>query len=554
MKSDKDLFNISSGSRVTLRNILAGVTISAAVLSVFPNYVLGRNVGSRREWKPTFKSGGDIFEVSGSTYAWEVHDEGVERVLDNMQEMAAVNSVYLIALMHHEPRPLTSDVFAHNPVREKWYAEDSRVYWHPDRSLYGRIKPDLSDHEWLSRTDWLKVVIDAAHRRGMKAGVEISHTTIDRTTIEKQYPECMQRTIQGKPIKRFYICLNNPDVQTYTLALFEDLAKNYDVDYIQTCMRPFGPGNASSGGCFCDSCVKAAGAAGFDLAGAIRVLKDDPQAQPQLNQWLKFRRQSVTQFYKRLHERIKAANPRVDFRLNTCWRTPESMGMYLHDLRPYLDSVRVMEYTEQRGDLSIMQRKHDWLTNVRAQIGNDMPLLSAVAVRPKAFPEIIRKGVNMAVDCGVEGITLGHYDGSTFSMLRAVREGLFQAGVKGVRPVIGTEIETMELDGFEKTTFLYEPCVLTSGKGTARFVFDRPSGTYDLRISCSHKDRGGRLRLYVEGAEKDNWQLHTDNPYWRIRTVKGIPIKRGDEIRLIAAANPNGKVYLDHIETIAGTN
>jgi hypothetical protein len=55
----------------------------------------------------------------------------------------------------------------------------------------------------------------------------------------------------------------------------------------------------------------------------------------------------------------------------------------------------------------------------------------------------------------------------------------------------------------------------------------------------------------VEGVEKDNWQLHSDNPYWRVRTVKGVPIKRGDEIRLIAAANPNGEVYLDHIETIA---
>lgn len=48
--------------------------------------------------------------------------------------------------------------------------------WHPDRSLYGRIKPMLSEHKWLRGTDWLNVVIDAAHKRKMKVGVEISHT------------------------------------------------------------------------------------------------------------------------------------------------------------------------------------------------------------------------------------------------------------------------------------------------------------------------------------------------------------------------------------------
>jgi hypothetical protein len=37
------------------------------------------------------------FEVDGSTYAWEVHDEGIDRILDNMTSMAGINTVYLIA-------------------------------------------------------------------------------------------------------------------------------------------------------------------------------------------------------------------------------------------------------------------------------------------------------------------------------------------------------------------------------------------------------------------------------------------------------------------------
>src|ERR1017187_5986090 len=55
------------------------------------------------------------FEVEAALYAWDLHDEGVEQVLDNVQEMAAVNSVYIIGLMHPERRPETSATYPHNP-------------------------------------------------------------------------------------------------------------------------------------------------------------------------------------------------------------------------------------------------------------------------------------------------------------------------------------------------------------------------------------------------------------------------------------------------------
>ena len=202
------------------------------------------------------------FEVSASLYAWELHDEGVEKILDNLQQMAAVNSVYLIALMHYEKRPLTSDVFPHNPVRKTWQAEDSRVYWHPDPSRYGRIKPRLSDYDWLSRTDWLRVLVEAARKRGLETGVEISHTVLDAERGKGEFIDCVQRNIRGQPRvlwgRSFPVCLNNPDVRRYVLSLFSELTARYDVDYLQTCMLPFMPGDAATAGCFCGACLQAA--------------------------------------------------------------------------------------------------------------------------------------------------------------------------------------------------------------------------------------------------------------------------------------------------------
>ncbi len=102
-------------------------------------------------------------------------------------------------------------------------------------------------------------------------------------------------------------------------------------------------------------------------------------------------------------------------------------------LAPHLDSVRVCDYSEQTGDPAAIEGKRRWLKEVRRDNGSRLPLLSAVAVRPKATPELIREGVRVAVECGVNGITLGHHDGAEFPMLRAVREALATAPIRKER-------------------------------------------------------------------------------------------------------------------------
>jgi len=73
-----------------------------------------------------------VKEISASLYPWDLVDEGIERILDNLQEMTGCNSVYLIALMHQEKRPLTDFFYPHDPVRKRHFVEDSRAYWIPD--------------------------------------------------------------------------------------------------------------------------------------------------------------------------------------------------------------------------------------------------------------------------------------------------------------------------------------------------------------------------------------------------------------------------------------
>jgi hypothetical protein len=213
------------------------------------------------------------------------------------------------------------------------------------------------------------------------------------------------------------------------LNLFTELAARYDVDYLQTAQIPFMPGGAEKGGCFCDSCLEAAQREGFDLAQARQALQQNPHAQPALGQWQEFRRNSMVRYYKMMHEGIHSLRREADLRFNDCFPQPSDWGLDFTLLKPHLDSVRVCDYSEQRGDPALMQNKRGWLTREREAMGKDFPMLSAVAVRPKATPELIREGVGIAVECGMNGIALGHYDGAEFPMLRAIREGMAEAKV-----------------------------------------------------------------------------------------------------------------------------
>jgi hypothetical protein len=491
------------------------------------------------------------FEVDGSTYPWEVHDEGISLILDNMTSMAGINAVYMIAVMHKEHRPYQSPEFLHNPVRTTWDAEDSRAYFTPDMSLYGRIKPVLSGFSWLSETNWLKIVIDSAHARGLKAGAEVSHTYLPVEYLRSN-PELQQRDINNKALDR--PCTNNPDVREYLLALFGDLSKNYNADFVQTCMWLFFPGNPEKGGsCFCESCQKEALASGFDLAAAIPILKDNPNAQPQLDQWLKFRRASTVKIYSLISDRIHKYNPKIDFRLNEIYpfsgTNVNSTGLYLEDLKKIINSLVIQEHTEQKGYANTLRKS--WLALDRSLLGPGVPLLSGIPTRMASTPELIKNAIQVSIEGGVTGIAVKHYDGSPYSLLRAVRNGLNTAGVSGFAPHLGFEVENMTLTGYSKDTYKNEQCVQTSATGTATSIFNNPSGTYNVIISYADEKNGqGSLTLYVANRQRATFKLTEDVGVWRRKTLDNIKIKNGDEIKIVGLANGSEAARVDYIEFI----
>jgi hypothetical protein len=414
-------------------------------------------------------------EVAASLYPWDLMDEGVERILDTLQEHARCNSTYLVALMHDEKRPLTDFYYPHNPKRLVYWPEDSRAYWHPDQDFYKncRIQPRLSDRPELRGTDWLQRLIDASRKRNMYTGAELSHTWIDKERLGNDFPDVVQKDVYGQPISDRIgppICFNHPDVRAYGIALYTDLVSNYDIDMVQTCIMGLAPGpyarndnelerlfGLAQGGCFCEHCQQRAKDIGLDWKGILERLRwiaegygnlNGPAATelallkasstsiaallmdtPELYEWLKFRINSLTSFYAEIHKACHACRNDIDVRLNHWTLYPELSGMDLKALSPYLDSIRSSDYCEQSGDPLRLEWKRKYLHSIRRAIGIDKYFLSAISPRPRATPELVKAGIITSAQCGANALTIGHYDGAWLNCLKAIRDGLDEAGI-----------------------------------------------------------------------------------------------------------------------------
>ena len=425
-----------------------------------------------------------IKEVASSLYPWDLADQTVERCVDNVVEHACVNSVYLVGIMHKEKRPLTSLFYTLNAKRKFYIPEDSRIYYHMDEKNFANtpMKPLYSERDFLKGTDWLDVLTKYGRKKGLKTGIEISHTFFDSDVAMEKFPDVFQKNYEGKQLVRFF-CSNNPKVREYMRAIFYDSVKNHDVDFIQTCLMLFQDGRpipmpwftqeafpeslvgkilgTVNGGCFCEHCRAKAKTLGYDWEGMMKdvgylytvanatthgsieyvndlhtLLAGDLTEGglliefPGLYQWLAFRVECVTGLLKDIYEGVKDANPKVDFRYNNYLRTPEYAGLDYRKAAPYLTSVRDSDYSEQTGAKDNFKRKRTTIMKIRNGIGPDKDIIAAFAPRPNSTPELIKQSIKVLSTIGIDGLSLGHYDGSTIELLEAVKQGMQEAGME----------------------------------------------------------------------------------------------------------------------------
>ena len=230
-------------------------------------------------------------------------DEGTERVLDNFQSFASINTVFLATFTYGRGiggRQLRGSALPDHGKQEYddnfrggQFATPHRQYYR-DTTIVPEKAPDHGDYDVLAD------VLPAAHKRGMKVICwfeDVIGANVPGSDAAREV------TLTGRPST--FVCSRNPNTRHFWLGMVEDYLRSYDVDGLMWGSERQGPlGNAlvanhagvgAGGGiaCFCQYCIAAAKTAGIDVerakegyrqlaawAGGVRGANNQPGVRP----------------------------------------------------------------------------------------------------------------------------------------------------------------------------------------------------------------------------------------------------------------------------------
>ena len=196
-------------------------------------------------------------------------DEGTDKVLDNLQELGAVNTLFLATFTYG--RGIAGRQVPGQPLPDHGKQEyDTATFRggnfatpHPQYYRNTSIAPEKArDH---GSYDVIADVLPAAHRRNMKVICWFEDViAADVPGFDKA-----REVVLAGPASSF-ACSRNPNTRHFWLGLVEDYLRSYDVDGLMWGSERQGPlgnvlganhGGAGAGGraaCFCQYCTEAA--------------------------------------------------------------------------------------------------------------------------------------------------------------------------------------------------------------------------------------------------------------------------------------------------------
>ena len=216
-------------------------------------------------------------------YPWDLLDEGIDTVLDRLQQRAGIDTVYLTSWYH-------SGMFflPHNPKRKTYFPEPGALYFAPGE-WHGRsaIAPPVSG----LTGDWdgfWHAVRDGCDARGMQLSSWMP--VLHNSGAGRRYPQFTVHNAWGDPITHS-LCPSHEEVRELVVDVVGDVADSGLFDRILLESIEYLPLHhgyhhevigveigATLGFllslCFCDACRARTRAAGVDADGLRSWLRD----------------------------------------------------------------------------------------------------------------------------------------------------------------------------------------------------------------------------------------------------------------------------------------
>lgn len=324
-------------------------------------------------------------------------DEGIGQVLDQLQNLGGVNTLFLANFTY--TRGTGGRQVPGYPLPDHGkqdydldFVGGNYAAAHPE--YYRKTIFQPNDFRAKEHGDWdMMEVLPEAKRRGMKAycwmeessGLSQAQTIPNYATVLEQDP----RGIKGnRP------CFNHPDYRNWHLGLIEDYVKTYDVDGIAWCSERQGPMGNMFGGpwssgevtCFCEHCRAKAKEKGIHIDRARRgylELKDFVAKArrnvrptdgyfvtfwrlllqyPELLAWESLWHEGQRQFFREVYGTAKAINREVQvgwhvFHLNSFspfYRATQDLA----EMSYYSDFIKLVAYNNCVGARFASYMKH----------------------------------------------------------------------------------------------------------------------------------------------------------------------------------------------------
>ena len=203
-------------------------------------------------------------------------DEGTDRVLDALREMASINTLFVATFTYG--RGIAGRQLPNQPLPDHGRQEyDTSTFRggnyatpHPQYYRDTAIAPEHApDH---GPYDVLADVLPKAHARGMKVIAWFEDVIAGDVP---GFDRAREVVLTGQPST--FACSRNPHTRHFWLGLVEDYLRSYDVDGLMWGSERQGPvgnvlgtnhGGAGAGGrvaCFCQYCVEAAKKDGINV-------------------------------------------------------------------------------------------------------------------------------------------------------------------------------------------------------------------------------------------------------------------------------------------------
>ena len=308
-------------------------------------------------------------------------DEGENQVLDNVQELAGVNTIFIPVFAYNRGLAgrgyLSGDKQFHAITPDHGNVNYSPDYFHggyyatPHMKYYnntsfkGHRAPEFGDY------DVLAAVLGKAKKRGITTVAMMADNFKSHMPNSKTL---MQIDMNGK--RRGMVCFNSPDFQGFLMGLVEDCVRSYDIDALLWRSEKTGPlmevlglshstGKGGNAGCFCEFCKGRAKKMGIDakraLAGyeelrtyiqnsarGIRPMDGFYVAfwrillnYPEILQWQRLFQESLKDTYRSINKKVRSIKPDMP----TGWGF-SSQQIYSHMFRADADLKSLAGFTD----------------------------------------------------------------------------------------------------------------------------------------------------------------------------------------------------------------